>query len=542
LNWKPRNNELRFNKGEDIIDSLLKIRGVKDKENFLNPQQSELHDPYLMKNMKEASEVIIEAIKRNKKIAISADCDTDGISSLALMTRYISKLTNNFYVTFNQRSEGHGIENQMDMIEDDTDLILILDSSTNSNRACDTLHSKGIQMIILDHHDFEKKNEHPIIVNPKLDDTYPNKGLSGAGVVYKMLQTLDNTFGLGCVEDYLDIVAVGMVGDMMPVDVLENRYMIIQGMRNIVNPGIRAILEVNGVKEENINSQTIGYTISPLINGASRMDRIELAIDLLLCDDFDQCLSIALDMKELNEKRRTIEKELFERYSSKINDEEKVIIVTDEEASKNFNGLIANKIAQAYKRPAIVMRSHLGTLAGSFRNYAGFPMNSFLNQPDVKKFINYAVGHEFAGGIGLRESNLKFLKRIIDKKLSNVDFDNSVIYDIELDAKEVNCDMIREIEEFDFLTGTGFPSANFLIKNLFVEQEVKVMGKNRDTIKIICDGVDIIKFRVNEEWASEVEEMDTIEVIGQLKINEYTNWNKVTTITPQIFAELYKVN
>ncbi|MEK5036238.1 DHH family phosphoesterase [Paenibacillus sp. FSL R7-0302] len=540
--WKPRKPAASSRKGaaKNIIVELLNSRGIVDTEGFLNPPESVLHSPYLLRNIEEVCYKIIEAVKQNKRICISADCDSDGVFSTAAMVRYISQFTDNYYVSFNQRSEGHGVENQLHMITDDTDLIIILDSSTNSSDACKSLQDRMIDVVILDHHDYENENPHAVIVNPKLDDTYPNKHISGAGVVYKVLQVLDDTFGTGAVDDLIDLVACGMYADMMPVNVLENRRIIIQGMKNINNIGLLAILDATATDLEAVNSQTIGFTISPLINGCARLDKIELGIELLLCDDYDRCAELVKTMRALNDERKVTEKMLFEKYSSTVNHEDKILVAIDEHASKGFNGLIANKIAQEFHKPAIVMREHEGSLAGSFRTYGDFQMKTFLNQKVVKKYIKYAVGHEFAGGIGMRAANFKKFMDFMNEKLKDYQFEVSIEYDMELDADSVSVKLLSQIEEFDYLTGTEFPPALFLIRNLFVEGDRKVMGKNKDTVKIPCDGVDVIKFKVNEKWAEDVGQMDYIDVVGQLKLNEWKKWNGQVVVTSQIVAEDYK--
>jgi single-stranded-DNA-specific exonuclease len=246
-------------------------------------------------------------------------------------------------------------------------------------------------------------------------------------------------------------------------------------------------------------------------------------------------------MRALNDERKLIEKVLFEKYSQVIDHENKVLIAIDEQASKGFNGLIANKISQEFHKPAIVMREHEGTLAGSFRSYGDFKMKEFLNKKPVRKLLKYAVGHEFAGGIGMRANNYPEFVKLLNDSLKDVEFEVSIEYDMEIEASSVSEALISQVEKFDYLTGTNFPPAMFRVKNLFVENGRKVMGKNRDTVKIQCDRLDVIKFKVNEKWAEDVGEMDYIDVVGQLKLNEWKKWNGVV-ITPQVLAEDYAIN
>jgi single-stranded-DNA-specific exonuclease len=539
--WVQREPIIKPKKNDNIVTKLLKIRGISNTKEFLNPTIKSVNSPYLLANIEEAASKIVDAIKNKKQICISADCDVDGISSTAIMFRYLSQFTDKLKIVYNQRSQGHGVENQLEYISDDTELLIVLDSSTNSTEACKKLSDKGIDVVIIDHHEYENDNPYAIIVNPQLDDS-PNKSLSGAGVTYKVLQVVDDTIGSGTVDEFIDLVAIGMQADMMAVNNLENRYLIIQGMKNINNNGILAILKSKKIDVKKINSQTISFSIAPLINGVSRMDQIELAIELLITDDMKKCSDLVSEMEDVNERKKELQKELYKEFITKINPDDKVIICIHEVESKSFNGLIANKMAQEFQRPVLVMRDHLGSISGSFRSYADFPMKEFLNDKSIKKYTKYAVGHPYAGGIGLKTCNLDKFKNIMNEKLADYSFESKIVYDLELDVREISTQLIKDIEKFDYLTGTDFPVANILVKGLFVDENPKVLGKTRETVRIQCDGgLVAIKFNVDENWASDVSTLDTIDVVGQLQLNIYTNWKKETTITPQIIVDGYRL-
>ncbi|ARF70674.1 hypothetical protein B7C51_24685 (plasmid) [Paenibacillus larvae subsp. pulvifaciens] len=537
--WREKKPIIEYEYDDDILTKLLKIRGIENVEEFLHPNASVLYDPYLLSNIENASNIIIKHVMNKSKICISMDPDSDGILSTAIMKRYLSNFSDNIYISYNQRNMGHGVEHQMDMITDDTDLIIILDSSTNSIDACKELKEKGIEIVIIDHHDYEKSNSYAVIVNPKLDN-YPNKNLSGTGVVYKTLQVIDDTLQTGNIDHFIDMVSCGMYADMMPVDILENRYIIIKGMDNIRNTGLKSILEYNKIDPNNINSQTLGFTIGPLLNGVARLEKIELAIELLLCDDFDRCLELVEIMTELNNQRKKKETDLFNSYSKKVNHNDKILVAIDSNASKGFNGLVANKLAQEYKKPSLVMRDYNDELVGSFRSIANFPLRTFLNQKKVRKLLKYAVGHEFAGGIALNKDNLNDFLNISNHLLSENDFNTEIYYDLSISADQISINFVNQVEKFDFLTGVGFPAATFLINDLIVEDK-KILGSNRDTVKISCEDVVAIKFKVNEKWGSDIEELSRLEVIGQLKNNIWKKWRGQIEVTPQVVLSDYKV-
>lgn len=547
--FKKRKPILDYSENGTIIEKLARIRGIDHLDSFLDPDESVLHDPYLLKNIQEVANIIIKALNSNKRICISADHDSDGIFSTATMYRYLSRFSDNIYIIFGERSTGHGIENHMEKVEDGTELLIILDSSTNSEDACKELSERGIEIVILDHHDFENPNEYALIVNPQLDD-YPNKKLSGAGVVYKTLQVMDDTLGTGVVDYYLDLVAMGMYADMMDVSIPENRYIIIQGMKNINNTGLKAILQVHDKKLSDVDSNMIGFTISPLTNGVARLDKLQLALELLIADNQLVALELAYEIKELNDQRKVTQRNLVESYKEQINFDSKLLIAIDEKASKGFNGLVANNLAEEYQRPALVMRyveadeleGRPAKVTGSFRSYGDFPMKKFLSEFKFKhKLIDYAVGHEFAGGISMDYKNLERFIELANDKLSKVQFQQEREYDLELSVEDIDQALLHDIARFDYLTGTGMPQSRFLVRGLYIEEK-KIMGGNNDTVKLSCDGLVVMKFRANPDvWGADLGYDDTIDVVGTLNLNSWFNkYKKTWTHTPQMFADDYE--
>lgn len=503
-----------------MINKLLKIRGVKDKNSFLNPNSNVLNDPYKLKNIEKVAQRVIQAIQNNEKIAISNDVDTDGCTSTSMLIRYLKNFTDNIYYIAHNRSKGHGVEYSVDQIQDDTDLLLILDSSSNDAEICHKIIQQGIYVAILDHHIIENENPFAVIVNPQQEKCkYPNKDISTAGLIYKLFQILDEKLNVKYGDDYLDLCSIGLYGDMMPVNILENRYLIMQGMKNINNPGIKAILKEN--KIDKVDSSTIAFNFSPLINTAARMDNIKLALDLLLTDDFDEAIKITKKINKMKKERQEKEQWLSDIYSKQVNENDKFVIVYDEKASKNFNGLVAQQLTQKYNRPALVMRNWKGKLKGSFRSFAGFNVKDFLAESNL---VDYSLGHTMAGGVGLSYSNLNKLKQYINNNIDISQFNTSIEYDLELNADEITFDLIKEIQRFNYLTGNGFEKATFKINNLIVDNDPVTLGPLKNTRKITCNGgLELMKFKTNESYAGDVSVFDELSVVGELNINEWRN-------------------
>lgn len=541
MKWIQRKPKVAYSSRDSTLDKIAKIRGISDINRFLNPTQDELHNPYLMKNIEEASNRIIKAIGSNERICLSYDADADGLTATSTMFRYLKNYTDNVYYIYSERNDGHGIQNQIDQIEEGTDLLIIIDSSSNETETCKKIRGMGIDVIILDHHAIERHNPYVLMVNPQQKDCrYPNKHISGAGVVFKTIQVMEDTLEQVDPFQYIDLVAVGMYADVMRVDVPENRFIIMHGLRNMRNTGLLRILKSAKVDMYKMNSSVIGFTIAPLLNGVARLDNIKLAIDMLTSDDDKECQKIYRQMKKLNEERKERQKEIVEQYMKSIDVSKKVLIVLDEQSSKGFNGLIAQELSEKYKRPVIVGRSHQGTIAGSFRSCGGFDFKRFLSESGL---VDEAMGHPQAGGVSLQESKLEELVQYIENNLPELkQKEQTIIYDLEISVDEV-MDYINEVEKFNLLHGNSFPKVIVKVNGITVE-EVNIIGRNEDTCKIrTFDDVELIKFRVSEEYGQELGYFDTINVVGQLQWNEWYNYATRQKIsTPQIILEDYRVD
>ena len=512
-----------------------------------------------MKNIQDASNRIIKAIDKNERIIVSYDPDADGLTATTIMLRYLKNYTDNVDYIYGERSDGHGITEMIkisnlspskdaDRIEHNksntdkirnADLLILIDSSSNDVETCKFIREKlNTDIIILDHHAIESKNPYALLVNPQQDECeYPNKYLSGAGVVFKTIQVMEDTLNQVDVWQYIDLVAVGLYADVMRLDILENRYLIMQGLRNMKNTGLVRILKGGKVNTYKMKGDAIGFTIAPMLNGAARMDNIKLAIDILLEDDDKVCKKIRLQMHKLNQYRKEKQKEITDQYKKNIDDTKKVLIVTDEQSSKGFNGIVAQQLSEEYKRPVIVGRIHNGKLSGSFRSYNGFKFKRFLNQFDGELD---ALGHEGAGGIEISQDLLPDLERYIERHMPSLeDVKPTVYYDLDISVDEVG-QYVKELDKFNLLTGNGFPKVIVRVNGISVE-EPSCIGETKETVKIgTLNDMELIKFRVNEEYASELSYFDMIDVVGQLTMNEWFNFaTRKLVAVPQVILHDY---
>jgi single-stranded-DNA-specific exonuclease len=565
MKWIQSKAKRKPNSADAPLDIIAKLRGIDEVDKFLNPTADELNDPYLIKNIEDASNRIIMAIKNNERIVLSYDADADGITATTVLRRYLGNYTDNVDFIYNERNHGHGIneqtgtyfiqdvidENKMDRLHlnaininkiMDADLLIIVDSSTNDTSACKMIREEfETEIIILDHHAIEQDNPYALLVNPQqLGDEYPNKHLSGAGVVFKTIQVIEETLCEVDIWQYIDLVAVGMYGDMMRVDVLENRYIIMEGLRNMKNVGLVRILKGAKADMYRLNGDSIGFSIAPMINGVARLDNIILAIEIFMTDDDKIAKKLRLQMQKLNEKRKEIQKETVDRYMELVDASKKIIIVMDDNSSKGFNGLVSQQLSELYKRPAIVGRLHKGVLSGSFRSFGGFDLKQFLQDSCL---VEEAMGHPQAGGISVKEENIEKLILYIEKNIPELNEKGKVaMYDFEINVEEVN-DYIRVIERFNLVAGNGFPKISVRVNGITIE-DVETIGKTQETRKFkTFDNIELIRFKVNENYASELSVFDIIDAIGELSVNEFYHFGlKQKIITSQVRVIDYKMS
>lgn len=567
--WIQKKQEGTPNKRDSVIEQIAKMRGIDDPQQFLNPTKEELFDPYLMKNIDTAASRIAHAIENDERVVVSFDPDADGLCSASTQIRYLRRHGVEVDYIYGERGDGHGIGSMIKMVPitidpsqkvDDrlltrntlnaeniekiknADLLILVDSSSNDVAACAQIREWGTDIIILDHHSIEEHNPHVILVNPQQPGCrYPNKFLSGAGVVFKTMQVVEDLVDTGTEVnpfDYIDLVAVGMYADIMRIDIMENRYLIMEGMRNMKNMGLVTILNAAKANLYKVTSSTIGFSLAPLLNGVARMDQLHLAIDILLEDNARACQKTRRAMSEVNDERKLRQQELTDQYEKRINSNDKILMVIDDQSSKGFNGMIAQQLAERFKRPVIVGRKHKGTVSGSFRSFADFPLKDFL-----RKFGNIrTMGHPTAGGFEVKEEHFQDLRQYIEDNLPELeDKEPTVEYDLEIHVKDIP-KYIKAIEQYNRLCGNGFEKVTVRLEGISVD-EVVVLGASRNTVKIkTFEGAELIRFRVNETYAEELGVFDNLSAVGQLQLNEYFNFQtKTKTVTPQLIIEDYKV-
>ena len=380
---------------------------------------------------------------------VIVDCDADGFTSAALFINYVYKFAPSFvqnHITYYIHSDKqHGLA---DCVEEAKNFKFIVapDSSSNDYEQHKELHDLGIDILILDHHEAEEISQDACVINNQLCD-YPNKTLSGVGVVYKFCQYLDSLLGENYAPDFLDLVAVGMVGDMIDLRPLETRYMVVQGIENPQNPFIKGMMAKNDFKiQGELNPFKISFYVAPFINATIRSGTMEdkkILFDSMLikneekivpstkrgCFGQEETLIEQVCRNCTNIKNR--QDKLAESGLALIEDiiadndllNHKLLLVTLDQISldKNIVGLIANKLMGKYKRPVAVLNKTPHGWAGSARGYEKSQLKDFKSFISNSGYTTLAQGHANAFGIEIPFENFEKLVVWSDNELKDID-------------------------------------------------------------------------------------------------------------------------
>lgn len=551
----------------NFFNNFLKERHIKNLNQFLHPSEKELYDFMLLDNIVTAAKCLIEHVENNDNIFIQIDSDTDGYTSAAIIYLYMKKMNPSLCIDWRVHDgKQHGLI--LDTIPEDTQLVIAPDSSSNDYEQHKVLKEKGIDVIVLDHHmSDEGYSENAIVVNNQLSKNYPNKSLCGAGVTYKFCCCLDNLLGTNYANEFIDLTAVGMVGDMMELCDLETRYIVNTGLNNITNYGLVTMIEKQSYSMGGkVTPIGIAFYIVPLINALIRVGTQEEKETLFRAfidpmavvpstkrghkpGDVEttcgQAVRICTNAKNRQDRTKL---KVFETLDFKIQkmalDTHKIIIVEvgpDEEFDNTLTGLVAMQLVTKYKKPVCVVRENPdGFLRGSARGVSHGPIADLRQFFMDSGWFEYAVGHPNAHGVSIHKDHLEYFLEYADEKLKDVDF-NENVYEVDLIVQGDNpylSNIITSLGELSEIWGQGMEEPLIAIENIHLSKnDVQAIGAKGDTVKFTVNGITYIKFK-DEDLLEKLTENLTMNVtiLGKANLNEFMG-----NITPQIFIENYEI-
>ena len=570
---------------ELLIDRQLIPANDEDYQaRYFSPKKDNLEDFALLDNIMAGAECLEKHIKNKSRIYLVVDSDIDGFTSSAILYNYLMENFGDINIEYHiPDGKEHGLDTIMPLLEHEQkyDLIILPDSSSNDYECHKKLNEMGYEILILDHHEAEKYSENAIVINNQLSKNYPNKSLSGVGVVYKFLQLLDERNGFNSADSFLDMVAVGECGDMMDLNTLENRFISDYGFSHLKNEGLRQLIKLQGysifgVKLEEITDSFLdnasitpinaAFYIAPLVNALIRVGSSKEKE--LLFQSFIKGKDIVPSTKRGHKgetetiavqsvrhcynarNRQNKEKEkalelLDIQISNDCLDDNKILILNadDIDVSNTLTGLCAMGVAAKYKKPVLLGRVNKeGYLKGSMRGRGESELKDFRSFLLSSGYMDYVEGHNNAAGFAIKESDVSKLYDYANKELANINF-NEGFYEADFIVNG-NCSYLNEMI-FDLwkgknIYGQNCPEPIIITQNLTIRPDnIKIIGAYKDTVKITFNNTTFMKFKAKEliEQLQNYPGGFIATIVGRPSVN---SWNGIET--PQILIEDIEIN
>jgi len=490
--------------GCSTISRLMALRGITsldEVEKFLNPSLSDLHDPFLMQDMDKAVNRLNKALGRKEKILIYGDYDVDGITSVALVYRYLQNYYSNVeYYIPTRYEEGYGVSDKsIDFAASlGVSLIIVLDCGIKAVEEIEYAKSKGIDFIICDHHVPDDRLPDAVaILNPKLEgNPYPFKHLSGCGVGFKFMQAFAQSNGLTNsyeLDSLLDLVAVSIAADIVPITG-ENRIMAYYGIKRLnTNPnmGLRSIIKICGMANKEITISDVIFKIGPRINASGRMQSGMEAVELLVTKDAADAYRKGKNIDQYNKDRKELDKRITEEANAILEDRgeiassRKPIVIYNKDWHKGIIGIVASRLTEIYYKPAVVLTLSNGLATGSSRSVHGFDIYKAIES--TRDLLENFGGHTYAVGLSLKEENIpEFTKRFEQYVIDNIkpeQLSQLISIDCELDFDEITPEFVGYLRRLNPF-GPGNQKPIFSTKNVYDFGTSKLVGKNLEHIKL----------------------------------------------------------
>lgn len=487
-----------------LIGEILYRRGMRSKqevEDFLHPSLDQLHDPFLMNDMEKAVKRLNSAIGNKEGILVYGDYDVDGTTAVTLVYKYLRVFTRNIgYYIPDRNEEGSGISRMgVDFAEEEGySLLIALDTGIKSNDVVDYAATKGLDLIVCDHHKPGETLPNTIAnLNPKLPgSSYPFRYLCGCGVGFKFMQAFAMSNGINprSLYDLLDLVAVSIAADFVPVTG-ENRILAHYGLKKLNRTpslGLKGIIDISGLKNKHLDTQDIIFKIGPRLNASGRIQSGRESVDLLLSRTAKDARTLSHHIDEYNNQRRELDhsitreaNEIVESFTDM--EDRKIIIVYDPSWHNGVIGIVASRLSEKYNRPAIVLAdTQHNQVSGSARSIEDFDVYSLIEQ--CADLFESFGGHTHAAGLTIKKKNLhKFIRRantLADTAIKAQALRPRYDIDANIELKEITPQLRRQLRWLEPY-GPGNEKPVFFTKNVTCVSPPRVTGYRQTHLRLV---------------------------------------------------------
>ena len=527
-----------------VVAQLLVQRGVTTfdaAKQFFRPEWSDLHDPFLMKDMKTAVDRLQDAINKNEKIMAFGDYDVDGTSAVALLVHYLSSQKCNVISYIPDRyDEGYGLSQQgIDKaVEEGVGLLFTLDCGIKAVDLIADANQKGLDVIICDHHTPGEQlpAAHAVLDPKRLDCSYPFDGLCGCGVVFKLIQAHASTLGVKVQElqHYLDLVATASAADIVPI-LDENRVLTYFGMQvyqQSPRPGLIALLGER--KQSAITVTDLVFRVAPRINAAGRMKHGNYAVELLLSETTEEASKRAEAIEAFNEDRKAQDRDITEQALAQIEESGQTnktsTVVYDPNWHKGVIGIVASRLIETHYKPTVVFTRSGDVLTASARSVRGFDLYASLSQ--CQEHMIQFGGHKYAAGLTIRTEQYdgfcECFERVVSRLIQSDQQERTLRIDMEIPIEEITPKFYRIINQMAPF-GPGNMRPVLLSKGVTDRGNAKRVGSDQTHLKCSfvagAQSIDAIGFGLGD--ALEIVQSSACDIAYVVDEND---WNGKTSL------------
>ena len=551
----------------NFLETVLENRNIKDIDAFRKSNTELLeHNTFKdLDNIEDGVKLLIQHMNAHSNITLIVDPDVDGITSSAILYNYLKKTFQDisFITPISHSGKGHGLSKDIE-IPQDTEFIIIPDAGSNDYEELKKYHNKGIDILVIDHHIISNGySENATIINNQESLHYKNKDFSGVGVVYRFLQALDDYLLLNEANNYLDLVAIGLIADIMDTTDYETRYFIQQGLlkKNLRNPFLKQLLKFTKQNDRYLDKYIIisdvAFGIAPALNATMRFGTAEEKLAVFKCftlseeelekDKFGKKVyDMCIDNKtKQNEDKAISSTKIIKTLTNDQIENDKILIIDATGIiDKTLTGVTAMELAAHFQRPVLIGTVNNETLSGSVRNYAGFPCEKLKTELEETGLFTFLEGHEGACGFALPIKNRQKVVDIWNEKFKDIKIEGNYAVDFILNFKDLTNSDYYLIDTYRYLWGTGVAEPLFAIINIpLFPENIKVMGQNKDTAKYDYSGKSFIKFHLpkNDKFLNlasnyDIKKSYIMNVVGKVSMNHFAG-----RVIPQVMMEDYDI-
>lgn len=511
--------QVRF--GSELED-ILRLKGITEINSFLNPTVKNTESELLFNNIEKARDVLVEHIEKNSVIDLVVDCDVDGNTSSANIYQYIKRIKSSIEIRyFIHKGKSHGLSEFVEEIcLDNSQLVIVPDAGTGDVDECAKIVGSGKDVIVLDHHKISDLGNPAIVVNNQLSESVTDKAMTGVGITYKFTKLLDKYYGVNYADDYLDLVALGMIGDRADTMNLQTRYLILEGLNQIRNKTnknklIRTLVDAQMYSMDyKITINGIGFYICPLINSLIRLGEFKdkrYMFEALINSDrmlerkvrgkgivemtiqeyiLKSCESSNRKQKKMTEESASILSEEIKKFGM---DKLPILVCNArDDVDSNSIGLIANRLADQYQRPCLLMRRKGNVCKGSGRGYEKCEIRNFNRWCKDTGLFNKVDGHVNAFGCEISFENTNKLFQLLST-MKKIDEATYYVYNV-YDASQLHDQIIKNVAKYDYVWGNTVEPPLFLIKNIICNKyNVNLLGSKQNKIEFLYHNIKFTK-------------------------------------------------